>query len=717
MALHFNLTAPSDDVDQAQIFTKTLHGDVTELNWRCIQLGGQRVERLIGDLVSQRATLTNLNRQGLDIFITLNKSDGLGISSQNINGITALFADLDGAPLANIESFPFEPTIINETSPGKYHAIYKVEGLPKSEFARCQRAIAVAIGSDQSVNDLARVIRVPGFFHNKIQAEPFLSRMVHFSPNAVCSSADIIAWVGKQHTGCETAENLTLNIEKPKLEPINQLGLVHEGSRNSLLTRYVGKWFAQGKTVEDVQILADQLNREKFDPALPQKEVDSVINSINSRDLINNADRRSAIKFLNDNYCMVTLGGKLLVLRECDQTFLDVASFRTFHLTDADLENQPANIWLKVTNRRYLDYVFDPSGNTPDQIYNSFKGWPVAPKSGSCDLYLDHIKTIICDGDEKLFNYVFSWMAHLLQKPTDKPGVALGFLGGQGIGKGEFVRHFAHLLGPYFGQISDINHLIGQFNSHLMNKMLNFVDEALWGKDKKNEGKLKALITEKTLTFERKYVEAMQKKNYSRFIFASNEEHAVPMAIDDRRMVAMNVSEDRKNDHAYFRAIDDQMRNGGYQALMHELLNLDLSNFEIRKKPNTSGSVGQKLHSLPSVSWWWYNALQDGCYKKIDMYSSIVDTPFGEFVQSTEMLDSYLFARKNDPYRHGQVSGCNEFVTKLIELCPSIERKRRKSGYSDHRVRGLQIPDLSTCRQEFEQKTNMVGLIDWEDED
>ena len=120
---------------------------------------------------------------------------------------------------------------------------------------------------------------------------------------------------------------------------------------------------------------------------------------------------------------------------------------------------------------------------------------------------------------------------------------------------------------------------------------------------------------------------------------------------------------------------------------------------------------------LPSVSWWWYNALQDGCYKKIDMYSSIVDTPFGEFVQSTEMLDSYLFARKNDPYRHGQVSGCNEFVTKLFELCPSIERKRRKSGYSDHRVRGLQIPDLSTCRQEFEQKTNMVGLIDWEDED
>ena len=160
-----------DDVDCANIYQNP-HGDVTELNWRAFNWG-QRVERLIGDLASQRATLTNLNRQGLDIFITLNKSDGLGISSQNINGITALFADLDGAPLANIESFPFEPTIINETSPGKYHAIYKVEGLPKSEFARCQRAIAVAIGSDQSVNDLARVIRVPGFFIIKFKRSNF----------------------------------------------------------------------------------------------------------------------------------------------------------------------------------------------------------------------------------------------------------------------------------------------------------------------------------------------------------------------------------------------------------------------------------------------------------------------------------------------------------------------------------------------------------------
>ena len=716
MACNFKLTPPADDLDEAQIFIETIHGAASYLNWRCIHGEYQNAKSLSGKLFAQRRSLSNLNQSGFNVFMTLNQTDGRGVAADNIVGITALFADLDGMPLENITNFPFQPTIINETSPGKYHAIYKVNGLALNDFTRCQSAVADAIGSDPAVCDLPRIIRVPGFKHTKGQSKPFASRMIHFNAAAVYSGAEVVEWVDNRQGGCLATEDEASQLGKPTLLPVNQIGVVEEGNRNSLLTRYVGKWFAQGKSVEEVQILADQMNGEKFDPPLLEKEVDSIIDSINKRDQINRSEQRSSMQFFNENYCLVTLGGKALVLREFDQTFMDIPSFRTFHRTDTSYDQQPTNLWLKITTRRYLDYVFDPSGKTSSHIYNSFKGWPVSPRAGSCALYLDHIKTIICDGDEELYEYLVAWMAHLVQKPTEKPGVALVLLGGQGVGKGEFVRHFAHLLGPYATQVSDINHLVGQFNSHLINTMLIFVDEALWGRDKKNEGKLKALITEKTLTFEKKYVEAMRKKNYSRFIFASNEEHAVPMATDDRRMVAMNVSEARKNDHAYFRAIDDQMLNGGYEALMHKLLNLDLSNFEIRKKPSTAGSVGQKLHSLPSVTWWWYNALQDASFRTIDFYSGITACPFDGFMSSTEMLDGYLFSRKNEPYRHGQVSGCNEFVTKLIDLCPSIERKRKKSG-SLERVRGLQVPTLETCRKEFEQKTNMVGLIDWEDND
>ena len=345
MAFDINLKPPGDELDQAQLFTDTLHGNEA-LNWRCIHSQHKKTKVFCGELDSQRQSLNTLNQSGFNVFITLNQTDGVGVAASNIVGITALFADLDGMPLENIINFPFEPTIINETSPGKYHAIYKINGLALNDFTRCQSAVAGAIGSDPAVCDLPRIIRVPGFKHTKGQSMPFASRMIHFNAAAVYSGAEIVEWVDNRQGGCVATEVEASQLGKPALLPINKIGVVGKGNRNSLLTRYVGKWFAQGKSVEDVQILADQLNREKFDPALPQKEVDSVINSINSRDLINNADRRSAIKFLNDNYCMVTLGGKLMVLRECDQTFLDVASFRTFHLTDADQENQPANKWL-----------------------------------------------------------------------------------------------------------------------------------------------------------------------------------------------------------------------------------------------------------------------------------------------------------------------------------------------------------------------------------
>ena len=402
MAFHTNLMPPRDDLDQAQLFTDTLHADEA-LNWRCIHGQHKTVKSLIGKLDGQRQSLSTLNQSGFNVFITLNQTDGLGVAASNIAGVTALFADLDGVPIENIAKFPFKPTFINETSPDKYHAIYKVTGLPLNEFSRCQSALAGAIGSDPSVCDLPRVVRVPGFFHTKNQSTPFLSRMVHFDPEAIHNGSEIISWANSNHQSCATAEN----IERQPLAPTERLGVVEPGNRNSLLTRYVGKWFAQGKSVEEVQILADQVNRENFNPPLPETEVDAIVSSINNRDLINHSERRSLIQFFNDNYCLVTLGGKAFVLRECDQTFLDVSAFKAFHLANVNYDEQPTNLWLKVTNRRYLDYVFDPSGEVSQKIYNSFKGWPVAPKPGSCDLYLDHIKTIICDGDGKLFNYVF----------------------------------------------------------------------------------------------------------------------------------------------------------------------------------------------------------------------------------------------------------------------------------------------------------------------
>ena len=68
-------------------------------------------------------------------------------------------------------------------------------------------------------------------------------------------------------------------------------------------------------------------------------------------------------------------------------------------------------------------------------------------------------------------------------------------------------------------------------------------------------------------------------------MISSNEDWAVPVAKDDRRFFILDVSNKHKEDHAYFDAIFDQMRQGGSEALMYLLKNRDLSDFNVRKIP------------------------------------------------------------------------------------------------------------------------------------
>ena len=89
----------------------------------------------------------------------------------------ALFSDLDGAPLDRVlaKGEP-KPHILTETSPGKFHVVWRAADVPLEEFTPTQKVIAERYDSDPQVNDLPRVMRLPGFIHRK--GEPFVSRLV-----------------------------------------------------------------------------------------------------------------------------------------------------------------------------------------------------------------------------------------------------------------------------------------------------------------------------------------------------------------------------------------------------------------------------------------------------------------------------------------------------------------------------------------------------------
>jgi hypothetical protein len=75
----------------------------------------------------------------------------------------------------------------------------------------------------------------------------------------------------------------------------------------------------------------------------------------------------------------------------------------------------------------------------------------------------------------------------------------------------------------------------------------------------------------------------------------------IPAGADARRYFVLGVSDAKKQNHGYFAAIARLMDAGGREALLHHLLDRDLSSFNIRDVPQTDALADQKAHSRRGV--------------------------------------------------------------------------------------------------------------------
>lgn len=140
-----------------------------------------------GQIGQLRPFLQQKNEGGGGVFVVVNEG---GQRTGEITRVRAVFADTDGAPLDPIKA-ALRPHIIVESSPGRWHAYWLVEaGFPLDKFSAVQTAIAKKFGTDKSIKDLPRVMRVPGFYHNK--REPYLCSLVALDRKRPAYSLDDI---------------------------------------------------------------------------------------------------------------------------------------------------------------------------------------------------------------------------------------------------------------------------------------------------------------------------------------------------------------------------------------------------------------------------------------------------------------------------------------------------------------------------------------------
>ncbi len=365
--------------------------------------------------------------------------------------------------------------------------------------------------------------------------------------------------------------------------------------------------------------------------------------------------------------------------------------------------------WMRSKYRRsYPNGIVFAPNRVVEGAYNHWQGFSVEPDdTKSCALFMDHLLTNFCDGNEDNFWYVIGWMAHTVQKPEEKPGVAIIAKGKKRVGKDTVFEYFGGLFRNHYITVGNQDQMTGKFNAHQERCMLLHMQEGFWAGDKKAEGQLKYLITSTAVMIEPKGMNAFPINSVLRLFISSNERWVVPATQDEGRFFVVNVSSKRRNDHRYFDALRKEMNNGGREALLHYLLTYDISDFQVRAVPDTEALAEQKVEGLKNVERWWHGVLQHGAIQGLGQKQDNIEN--GEWVRDKIKVDKhdlrqlYSIWMRTRRYDGEEVSEM-EFGKRMKAMLPSLAVSRPRAGSG--RVHVFVLPDLMVCREGFEQ---MIG--------
>jgi Family of unknown function (DUF5906) len=594
-----------------------------------------------------------------------------------------------------------------------------------------QKALMERLGGIAGTQNIDRILRLPGTTNlpNKVKREKgrveCRTSLIQFN-GATCALEDFPLPAAssseqpKKGKGSSTIDALPISQRlKNLIRGIDDPKYVYDTRSERVFAVLVGMARAG---VDDEQMKAIFL-----DPGYPisahvleqAKPPEYLARQIaNAREAATDAD----VARLNQTYALVIVGDKAVVLKEQEDggfQLLTTSAFGQWHANQTvpcdDDEFIPlAKHWMQHPQRRsYEGLVFAPNRDLP-RYYNLWKGFAVEPRPGDCTRFMNHVFENICRNDDSLFYWVVAWLANIVQRPDKKSGTSLALRGKMGTGKTKFGQVIGSLLGRHYVSVSDPRYVTGQFNSHLVSCLLLHADEGFWAGDKRAEGKLKDLITGNRQPIEYKGKEPIWVDNHVRLLVTGNQDWLVPAGFEERRFAVLDVGDAHMEHHAYFAAIDNEMDNGGREALLEELLKFDLSGINLRKIPKTVALFEQKLASLSPEHGWWLDTLMRG------------ELPWGfdeaGRCPAYRLFDRYIHhAGRHGASRRAIETQLGVFLSKhvpgLIKARGTYKCWTQTQARVDRTGAVYVFPDLSECRKAFakklQQKPEWNAQRDW----
>jgi hypothetical protein len=417
---------------------------------------------------------------------------------------------------------------------------------------------------------------------------------------------------------------------------------------------------------------------------------------------------------VNQDFAVVVIGGKVRIARWMPNPLMPEAQMIEF-MQEADFIRLFVNrkvivdsrsttqgiAWLHHPDRREFTggVLFAPGAEHSSKHLNLWTGFAIKPKRGPVKPFLDFILSVIADRDEELNQFIIAWLSDAVQNPGKRPGTALVLRGGQGVGKSFYGETICGLYRCHAMELTDPRHLTGNFNSHLLDKAMIFVDEGAFGHSAAIN-KLKNIVTSERMIVEPKGVDSFETRNCLRVIIVGNDKKLISAAGDERRYAVIDVGDSRKEDHEYFAGLAEWRDNGGISALLYYLKNYDCSGTNLRTAPRNDALLEIKRASLDPIDKWWQDRLMAG--------EPVPGCTWGDLIPRSEMHADYVTETGYPRDRALET----EFGTRLNTLVPNLQGKRRPAR--GKRVWCYVLPTLEECRGAFDE---LLGQsIDWPDD-
>ena len=236
----------------------------------------------------------------------------------------------------------------------------------------------------------------------------------------------------------------------------------------------------------------------------------------------------------------------------------------------------------EYNNKEYLNLYVRPKMTKYDLNISFEKMFPI---------FYNFLFEIICNNNEKCYNYIINWISKLVVEGSTKQLITL--MGIKGIGKSNYAEICGKIIGSEYSiSYNNVDSFFSNFNAEREKMILISLEEIVSdaGSYHSINQKLKDLVTANNIVIEGKGKDRRIVPNNNSYIFMTNNLNPINVTDDNRRYFILEVNPKRKGDTKYFTELFNEI-NENIEQIRYYFFNYSYENNLNNIRPTTDAEL------------------------------------------------------------------------------------------------------------------------------